>query len=290
MNQRRLLNTVNSSSIDGRQRNSSYNTNLILSTAKNSSKNSEQQASISNNISCFLPSERPNIETTHTYHQGAVLNYPKPFYSVEEHHDDYTFQTSQEIKPFQHLNIIIPKNHFNNQANIPETNKEVNLLLAAHSYPSNTYESAGQPASNSFNSNQNGAILSNKVKVTDQSVQEVVDHSFYRKPLIYHADDRKVERVTYYPVGERHTYATYPIVELSVPKLLEENYLIDATHINQNKTWSNNHQNQWSKSVSKNICKPAKLDFNCSSAHSITHQSNQSNTVFVTIIALLGTF
>ncbi|VDM92653.1 unnamed protein product [Litomosoides sigmodontis] len=68
---------------------------------------------------------------------------------------------------------------------------------------------------------QNVPRFSNRrIEATDQFSPDIsrTDHLPHRKPQIYHADGRQVERLTYCPIGGQQTHVTYPIVELSIPK------------------------------------------------------------------------
>lgn len=57
-------------------------------------------------------------------------------YSVEEHHDDFTFRLPNDPTDYRNLSITIPDNRLDEQINDSRLAEEVNLLIAAHSNPS----------------------------------------------------------------------------------------------------------------------------------------------------------
>lgn len=275
MNQKRFAITTNDDSdVDDRQRNTLYNrystrqqtltpVSRINSSEKfrlnlhdNPSISSSQGVSTCNNISRSIPAERPRVETAHPYHvtefshfqendlldyqAGKPLNHKQQFYSVEEHHDDFSFREASNTTDHRHLNISIPENNFNEQIKNSKLTEEVNLLIASHSNPSVNLHSQNIDRARNH-STQKAPRFPNRTESIDQfstDIQRTNRHT-YKKPEIYYADNRRVERLTYRPTGNQHTYVTHPIVELSIPKdASNEDALIDIPYIDQNINWN----------------------------------------------------
>uniref|UniRef100_A0A1I8EI41 Uncharacterized protein n=1 Tax=Wuchereria bancrofti TaxID=6293 RepID=A0A1I8EI41_WUCBA len=199
-----------------------------------------------NNISRSIPAERPRVETAHPYHvtdfshfqennlldyqAGKSLNYNQQFYSVEEHHDDFNLREFNNTTDHRHLSISIPENHFNEQIK----NSKLTEEIASHSNPSvNLYSQNIDRIRN--HSTQNAPRFLNRTESID--IQRT-DRLTYKKPEIYYADNRRVERLTYRPTDNQHTHVTHPIVELSIPKeASNEDALINIPYIDQNINW-----------------------------------------------------
>ncbi|KAL3990969.1 EF-hand domain pair family protein [Acanthocheilonema viteae] len=204
----------------------------------NSSINS-QRVITCNNISRSIPVVRPRIETAHSYHprnfsreeRSNFLNHQ----TMEEHHDDFSLRAPNDSADYHHLSIAIPDNHFNEQIKNSRLAEEVNLLIASHSNSSIN--------SNSQNIDRARNQFSNRTELTDQFSRDIsrTDHLPYKKPQIYQADDRRIERLTYRPIGSQHTHVKYPIVELSIPKEKDASNadaLTDVPYIDQDNNWN----------------------------------------------------
>ncbi|VDK63147.1 unnamed protein product, partial [Onchocerca ochengi] len=278
MNQQRFATTTKDSCVDGRQRNSLAVTNNRYPTRQqsltpipkanlpggfqlnlhNSPSISSQRTIGFNNISHSTPVVRPRIETAHSYHNTNFshfeennfsdyqtekpLNHNQQFYSVEEHHDDFSLRLPNNILPehYRNLSITIPDNQSSEQIKNSKLAKEINLLIATHSDPSVNLHSQNLANRAENHLIQNASGFSNRTEAIDQffprNIQRT-DRLPFKKPQIYYADDRKVERLIYHPAGNQHTHVTYPIVELSIPKeASNDDALIDVPYIDQDTT------------------------------------------------------
>uniref|UniRef100_A0A915PJQ7 DUF3741 domain-containing protein n=1 Tax=Setaria digitata TaxID=48799 RepID=A0A915PJQ7_9BILA len=272
MNQQRFSITTKDFSVDGRQRNSlnlhptyqqhltpvspaTFQDRLQLDLCSNPFVN-PQRASFYSSISRSIPVVRPRVETAHSYHHNLPqesnlpdyhtekpINHPHRFYSVEEHHDDFSFRPPNNLPTayHHHLSITIPDNTFTGEINNSKLTEEVNLLLATHSNPSINSHPQDIANRTSYHIAQKASKFpGGRERSSDQCHREIqrTDPSPYKKPQIYHADDRKVERVTYRPFGSQSKHVKHPIVELSVPKRASnEDALIDVPYIDQDTNW-----------------------------------------------------
>uniref|UniRef100_A0A0R3S648 Rab-GAP TBC domain-containing protein n=1 Tax=Elaeophora elaphi TaxID=1147741 RepID=A0A0R3S648_9BILA len=266
MNRQRFSITTNNSCVDDRSTNSLYATankyyptfqqpltpifksslsEKFQQNAHNNSSINSQLISAPNNISRSIPVARPRIETAHSYYDTDFSRYNEgnslDYQTVEEHYDDFSLPAPNDsTAAYRHLNITIPDNHFNEQLKSSKLAEEVNLLIASHTnpslnlYPQNIDRAGNHPA-------QNSRKFSGRIESTGQFSRGIsrTDYLPYKKPQIYHADSRRVERLTYRPSGSQYTHVTYPIVELSIPTeaSIEDALIDNIPYIDQNTNW-----------------------------------------------------
>ncbi|CAG9534305.1 unnamed protein product [Cercopithifilaria johnstoni] len=269
--------------------NANYSENFQQNVHNNSSINSQRVTSC-NSVSRSKPVVRPRIETAHLYYDTDFscyeesnfrdyqtekpLNHNQQLYSVEEHHDDFSLRAPKDSTDYHHLNIAIPDNHFNEQIRNSKLAEEVNLLITSHLNPSiNSHLQSTEKKIFSVDRTtnqltQNAPRYSNRIELTDQFSCDIskTDRLPIKKPQIYHAHDRRVERLTYRPTDNQHTNVIYPIVELSIPKeASNEDALIDVPYIDQDTNW-----NYLSRNDSESNNYRIKHQTNISSSHGAT--------------------
>ncbi|EJD76416.1 EF hand family protein [Loa loa] len=249
MNQQRFSITAKDSYVDGRQK------KFELNLHDNLSINNSQRAFAFDNISRSIPVVQPRVEIAHSYNDTnfspfeksnfldyqteKLLNHNQQFYSVEEHHDDFSLR-EPDTADYRHLSITIPDNHFNDQIRNSKLAEEVNLLITSHSNPSVNLHSQDIADRTRNHLTQNPLKFFNLTKSTDQFPSDIqrTDSLPCKKPQIYHAENRLIKRLTYHPTGSQHTHVTYPVVELSIPKGASiDDALIDVPFIDQDINW-----------------------------------------------------